>query len=416
LQDLAGVIGVHGACVVNGDGKVLASTLAPEIPAVSIETVGRTFTRTLEALRVARRRKVQDVDLLYEGGRLVVKNLGEGCLIIYCTPGINVPLLNLTANVIARKIQERMKAKTPAAVEGEQEAAPTGAVPASVEAPPAPAVVEPMPAPVPAPTLVQAPSAAAPAPAAAGISPARSKAEAAALALVEKGRDNKLILRAMGEVALRLRSPAAGRRVPQSPETADMIELAVRGNQMRQIERLLVGEGFVPNTRFNTLQGSQRMRFAHPQTNLFVELFLDSLISYHRLEFAQRLHLDEYTLALADLLLTRLLNVKATDAELQLICCLFYDADLGGPGQSAAIDTTRIVEICADDWGWYKTVTTNLSRCAELAAGVLSSEESETAVRRIRRLHQMLEEAPKSLRWRTRARVGESRRWYEEVD
>jgi hypothetical protein len=252
--------------------------------------------------------------------------------------------------------------------------------------------------------------------AAAAISPPTSKAEAAALALVEKGRENKLILRAMGEVAIRLRSPAAGRRIPQSPETADMIEFAVRGNQTRQIERLLVGEGFVPNTRFNTLQGSQRMRFAHPETSLFVEIFLDTLISYHRLEFSQRLHLDEHTLPLADLLLARLLNVEATDADLHLICCLFHDADLGGPGQSAAIDTTRVVDLCADDWGWYKTVTTNLTRCAEAAPAVLSPEESETAVKRIKRLHQMLEEAPKSLRWRTRARVGESRRWYEEVD
>jgi predicted regulator of Ras-like GTPase activity (Roadblock/LC7/MglB family) len=410
LQDLAGVVGVYGACVVNGDGKILASNLAPEIPAASIETVGRTFTRTLEALRVARRRKVQDVDLLYEGGRLVVKNLGEGCLIIYCTPGINVPLLNLTANVVARKIQERMKAKTPTAVEAPPVAAPPSSAPVAVEAAPSsvasPAVAESPPAP------------AAVAPAAAPevvISPPTSKAASAALGLVEKGREHKLILRVMGELAMRLRSPAAG-RIPQAPETADMIELAMRGNQRRQVEQLLVAEGFVANTMFNALQGSQRMRFANPANNLFVELFLDGMISYHRLEFGPRLHLDEHTLALSDLLLSRLQNVQATEADLRLICCLFHDADLGGPGQPAAIDSTRIVEICAEDWGWYKTVTTNLSRCAEAAPAALLGGDPETALKRIKRLHQMIEEAPKSLRWRTRARVGESRRWYEEPE
>jgi len=158
------------------------------------------------------------------------------------------------------------------------------------------------------------------------------------------------------------------------------------------------------------------MRFAHPDTRQFVEIFLDALVSYHRLEFGSRLHLDQHTLPLVDLLLSLLQNVKATEADLHWIDCLFHDADLGGPGQPAVIDTTYVMGVCTEDWGWYKTVTMNLDRCAAAAPAVLAGEGLETAVRRIHRLRQLLEEAPKSLRWQVRARVGESRRWYEEPE
>jgi predicted regulator of Ras-like GTPase activity (Roadblock/LC7/MglB family) len=402
LRDLGGVVGVQGACVVDGEGKILASSLSADFPPHAVETVGRTFTRTLEALRVARRRKVQDADLLYENGRLVVKNLAEGCLIIHCAPGINVPLLNLTANVVARRLQEQMKAK-----------APPKEAPAEAEAPPTRPPAAPQAAPEPA---VVAPPAAAPPAGAEVVGAALTKAETAALGLVEKARENKLTVRVMGVAAVRLRSPLAARQVPISGELSDLVELAVRGSQTRQIEQLLIAEGYIPNTRFNTLQGSQRMRFTNPQTGLFVELFIDAFVSYHELEFGQRLHLDERTLPLADLLLSHLLNVKAGEAELRLICCLFHDADLGGPGQPAAIDTSHVIGVCADDWGWYKTVTMNLARAEGAAAGVLSGDGLEAALKRIKRLLQMIEEAPKSLRWQVRARVGESRRWYEEPE
>ncbi len=384
LHELDDIVGVQGACVFGGDGAILASTLPEGIPAESLHAVGRTFTRTLEALRVARRRKVSDADLLYESGRLVVKNLADGCMLIQCTPTINVPLLNLTANVVARKVNERMKGKAPAAA----------------SAPAAEALV--------APTAT--PTAPVASPMAAG-----TPLQRMALDLVEKARAAKATLRVMGKGAVRMRSPSASRLAPGADEE-NLIQFGVRGNQTRHLEKLLEAEAYLSDRRFNALFGRERMRFGQPETKVLVEIFLDALISYHRLEFGSRLHIDEHTLPLADLLLAQLQNVKASEGELQLVACLFADADLGGPGQPAAIDTTHIAELCADDWGWYRTVTLNLERCVAVAPAVLEGEPLERATRRMGRLRQMLEEAPKTLRWQVRARVGESRRWYEEAE
>ncbi|MEW6566733.1 MAG: roadblock/LC7 domain-containing protein [Chloroflexota bacterium] len=109
LQEIDGVFGIRGSFLCNPDGEVLASTLSGQADPSMITAVARLFNRTFEGLRLARRRKVQEMDLVFEKGRLVVKNLPEGCLVIECEPNINVPLLNMTANVVVRKISQRLK-------------------------------------------------------------------------------------------------------------------------------------------------------------------------------------------------------------------------------------------------------------------------------------------------------------------
>jgi predicted regulator of Ras-like GTPase activity (Roadblock/LC7/MglB family) len=391
LLDINGVTGVTGAYVCGPEGEVLASTLPAAFDGGMLSSVGRTFSRTLEALRVARRRKVNEMDIVYDGGRLVVKNLSAGCLVILCVPNINVPLLNLTANVVARKIQERLKAR-----EGEGE---------GVVSPVAP--VQPIPA-APA-EPVAAPSA----PPAATVGGVR---ESKAQAIVAATRGQKVILRAMGRAAIFLRCPSAGRIASPVEGEEDLLEMAGRAGQGAKIDSIVASLGFEADRRFNTLFGAERLRYIHPDPRIFLEIFLDNLVSYHRLELGARLHLDETTLPLADLLLSLLQNVKATDEQVRPIVALLLDHDLGGVGQVEAIDTTRIVEMCVDDWGWYKTVTMNLERCVSAASSCLQGDELEMVTKRARRLVQMIEEAPKSLGWQVRARIGESRRWYEEPD
>ena len=80
----------------------------------------------------------------------------------------------------------------------------------------------------------------------------------------------------------------------------------------------------------------------------------------------------------------------------------------------------RIAELCAHDWGLWRTITTNLSRCAQLVDDYpLASAEAERIRDRIGQLLNQIEQAPRSRAWSLRARIGERKRWYklpEEVD
>jgi predicted regulator of Ras-like GTPase activity (Roadblock/LC7/MglB family) len=114
LADIANVAGVAGVFLCRSNGQVLAGSLKG-VDHELLGSIGRTFGRTLEGLRIARKKKVADLDLLYESGRLLVKNLGDAYLVISCAPTINVPLLNLTANLAAKKIAASLKALPTAA-------------------------------------------------------------------------------------------------------------------------------------------------------------------------------------------------------------------------------------------------------------------------------------------------------------
>jgi predicted regulator of Ras-like GTPase activity (Roadblock/LC7/MglB family) len=109
LKDINAVVGVTGSFVCDGEGQVLAKALPGVFDEAMLSPVGRTMAQTIAGLRIARRRKVGDLDLLYDQGRLIVKSVEEGCLCILCVRRINVPLLNLTANVAVRKLEEKIR-------------------------------------------------------------------------------------------------------------------------------------------------------------------------------------------------------------------------------------------------------------------------------------------------------------------
>jgi hypothetical protein len=113
LENINAIVGVTGCFVCDSEGEALASVL-PDVFGEAALTAGRTAMQTVLGLQTTSRRRVNDLDLLYKEGRIIVKSLGEGCLCILCVRNINVPLLNLTANLAVRKLTKRLKALSPA--------------------------------------------------------------------------------------------------------------------------------------------------------------------------------------------------------------------------------------------------------------------------------------------------------------
>ena len=366
LRDINAVLGVTGCFVCNGEGQVSASALPDLLDETILSTVGRTMAQTMAGLATTRRRKFGDIDLVYDQGRLIAKNLGEGCLCILCVRNINAPLLNLTANVAVKRLATMVKERREIAM---REAA-------IREAWAARALV----------------------------------LNGEVRAIISAAREQGAVLRATGDTAIRLRCPSADRMALSLSD--NILDLAGQARQSAQIDHILEGLGYSPEDRFNFLHGRQRLRYLHLEKQLGVEVFLDALTMYHQLNFADRLDLDEHTIPLADLLLWKLQFVEPNEDNSRAIYIIVYDHELGGPGESEKIDTSRILDLCANDWGWYKTVTINLEKSIASADNYLV-DEATVFLERARRLLQMIEEAPKSNRWQLRARIGESARWYE---
>lgn len=216
---------------------------------------------------------------------------------------------------------------------------------------------------------------------------------AEARGLVREATTRGVLLRLLGGIAVSVRC-ATGPNAAPHREFAD-IDAITRRKSTRGLVDLLEERGYEPNQRFNALNGRDRLIFYGPQGKL--DVFIESFEMCHRLDLADRLELDRETITISDLLLTKLQVVELTDKDLQDVV-LLIDA------QASVLDVPYLADLLAGDWGLWRTVTGNLARIAERVPAAGWQMES---------LLSAIAAAPKSRRWRSRAMVGERKRWYE---
>jgi hypothetical protein len=134
----------------------------------------------------------------------------------------------------------------------------------------------------------------------------------------------------------------------------------------------------------------------------------------HKFDFKNRLTLDTPTLSLADLLATKLQVVEITEREYRDVIALVNDHEVGESDTPETINGSYLAGLCGDDWGIYKTFTINIGHILNaLPKYALESESMATVKKRLEDIQNRIEAAPKSVRWKIRARVGEKAKWYE---
>ena len=176
----------------------------------------------------------------------------------------------------------------------------------------------------------------------------------------------------------------------------------VPSGQHRVIARLLTDAGYKAEERFNALNGHRRMVFHGPDWDLDVLVGIFEMC--HRIDMTTRFDLDYPTLPVTDLLLTKLQIVKLNAKDAGDIIDLVAAHGLGeGPGDH--VDLARLRALVRDDWGLWRTITGTVEM-------VVATGPSDAVVERLGVLLAALHEAPKSARWKLRARVGDRVAWY----
>jgi hypothetical protein len=134
----------------------------------------------------------------------------------------------------------------------------------------------------------------------------------------------------------------------------------------------------------------------------------------HGLDLADRLDTGTRTLYPTDLLLTKLQVVEINRKDLvdALTVILTHEVVDGRAGVDA-IELGRLAEVTSSDWGWYTTLTDNLARIAPVARELLDPDAASLVEARLGQLEGGLLTAPKSLKWKARAKVGRKVKWYE---
>lgn len=230
------------------------------------------------------------------------------------------------------------------------------------------------------------------------------------LRLVDAASAHGIVLRLVGGVAVWARCPSA-RRPPLERRYND-IDFVIRSGSTASVTAFFAGQGYEPNRMFNALHGAQRLMYADPARERIVDVLVDQFAMCHRLDLRDRLALDARTLPLADLLLTKLQVVELNEKDLKDLLALFADHDLDGE-DADGIETARVLAVTAD-WGFERTIRGTLARVRDATgAHDLDAAAAEAIRSRVDRLVEVLDRAPKTLRWRMRALLGERVRWYE---
>lgn len=365
LREVHTIPGVEGGFLFNEEGSLQASTMPERFPPEGLAAAVRIVARAFGALEGSRRR-IQEIELAFTERRWILRRIPGGFLGVSCAPSINRPLLDLGLNPVIRSLAAALKERPPASRRPHS----------------------------PAPRL-----------------------STWAQDLVDEGRRLVEAARAAGLTLRLLGSPGVVYHAPSAPrylaEPADPgLVLAAPAAQGKAIEAFLEEQGYEPFSRFNAFYGTRRLHFRKPPAGWPVDVFLDVYEMYHRMAFAAVLTREDVTLPPTWLLLSRLQVVEAREADLVEMAVLLLDHEVKEGEQPEAVDLRVIAGLCAEDWGWYRTVTMNLERVDWLVAGWEDPERSRVR-ERLGRLRQAIEAAPKSLGWQVRARVGEAVRWYQ---
>jgi hypothetical protein len=234
--------------------------------------------------------------------------------------------------------------------------------------------------------------------------------------LIEAARQQEVQLRAFGGLAIFVHSQNNPRFFHRDSPDVDFV---VPREQWQLLESFFERMGYVPNKRFNLLNGARRQIYYGEDENRRVDILVGDFEMCHKLPLDdQRLEVDPVTIPLAELLLSKAQIVQLNRKDALDIISLLLNNDLG-PESEGKIGLDRIALLCSQDWGLYKTVTMNLKRVQDLLGSEefkLTDEEKSLISERIHRIKQAIQEAPKSLAWQVRDKVGTRVRWYEEVE
>ncbi len=233
--------------------------------------------------------------------------------------------------------------------------------------------------------------------------------------LVSAANERSILMRVLGGVAVKVHHTAD---LPAFRREFGDLDFVIAGRQRREFESFMVTVGYSPHKQFNLLNGKDRQIYYHNETEMKLDIFVDTFSMCHKIPLEGRLHLHPVTVPPAELLLTKAQIAELNRKDALDIASLLLFVETGSD-DNEKINLNRIAQLCGTDWGLYKTTSINLKRVEEaVSEETLPLAETERSLikKRIDEILKTFETMTKSLAWQMRDKVGTRVRWYEEVE
>jgi hypothetical protein len=237
--------------------------------------------------------------------------------------------------------------------------------------------------------------------------------------LADDAQKEGIVLRVMGPIALHYYFPEHVDLYRRMERLGDRvftdIDFAAYGKHRNKLVPFFISHGYELEKRAAMISGGTRLIFFSSNIPM-IDVFFDKLDYNHPIDYRNRLEYHPHCVSLADLMLQKLQIVQINDKDLKDAMLLLLAAPLGDSDKDV-INAKYIAKLFADDWGFYHTATTNLGKIKTAMADVkaLSDDQRRIIIAKADEFLGIIEAAPKSGKWKGRAKTGTSKPWYKEV-
>ena len=236
--------------------------------------------------------------------------------------------------------------------------------------------------------------------------------------IVAQAKERELHLRLLGAIAFQVQCPKfnfLSRKLNRILTDLDFAGYSKEGSRVAGLMREL---GYVDQAAVTVMFGHRRMIWDHPTNGLHADIFFDKLEMNHDIPFGNRLDIEPMTIPLADMLLEKMQIVQINEKDVIDTVMLLREHEIGNSDSRSTIDLGYISELLSSDWGFYYTVTTNLGKVKGWLPqySQLAEEDHRNISGKIDKLLEGIENEPKRMSWKLRAKVGPKSKWYREVE
>lgn len=245
----------------------------------------------------------------------------------------------------------------------------------------------------------------------------REKFENELKTILKASEDANILLRVIGSLAFQIHCPQHGYLQEAMGRAYTDIDFAAYNKQTKLIQEMMAQLGYVENREIYIASEGERAIYDNPGTGLHVDIFYEKLDFCHTIYWKDRLEVDSPTIPLTELLLEKMQIVKINEKDIIDTIMLLLEHPLGDT-DNETINIKLAAQLCANDWGLWRTTTMNLDKVKQLAQhyAQLTPEQKSKIESQVNEALTRINEEPKPLAWRLRDRVGDRVKWYKDVD
>jgi len=227
---------------------------------------------------------------------------------------------------------------------------------------------------------------------------------AESLRIIRAGEEHGAVFRMIGGLAIR----AHCEDLQFCEREYGDIDLVALGRQTVKIRSTLESIGYTEDREIARATDGTRLLFQREDSDDHVDVFLDKLRMEHTINLQERLEIEELTISVSDILVTKLIIHVMNEKDYRDIFTIMKETELGHEDKRGAINVNYIASLCSKDWALYFDILANIDECLSVIDHYSLSEVESNLIRsRFQTIKDAIQKKPKTLKWKLRSLLGE---------